>query len=1128
MECIKRVCRRVADWKRSKPHEDQKIVQQQVERLAKKLDQIDTATKKDEKKELQQEIMANIQALEEISNVFPLDIVNRVNRILRKPGNKPSPPDGDPPPLTFPTPVVSTKKFNPEPPTTPTVPLPDLKFPYTEKIYIDKLLMKTLYGANIMSRILGRGGGNHKRMEAESGARVYFRGLGVNDGLGTMTCDSDLRLHVLVKANEPRQSYVVKSILKEIIIKIDEELEEKGDRGGRLLDIPRDANHPFLCMVPLNMLNTTPGEIVTKTSFTVNLKDHHELLNEVETWIRGHGSIETENGDTQSTIIIDGLQLTNHVQWNEIYQPIVEAFNQMIELWQEPTAYWFEDHELVDVSFFGNFDSSNEQRYLDRGSIALQEFSSCGLSSEAVNLFADLLLAGELIDPNTPRQDVANALRSMRGVVRACKEDLLLLTYMKYPWALYANPTNTRVPFTVPEGQEILRKWGRLGVNTSKGLTYRGYLVEWRLPASERDERQFARLGNQVEWDLTAADREYDTLVAKTLPPPSHVEPPLASLDQPFVQVDPTNPLQSLPKQPNGMPRAGIGFANENPLAKNLLAPGQQPPPPPWGLPRYGQQSHFFEQEQGQTPAFQPPPPSGPRPVPTLSKAASSKATSPAVQLRPLGAPSQEQAQDHDQGQPGVLPYPHADPGARPMIPQQHLKQEQEQEQEQEKQQPAYGMSNAAPCSKAAAPSSSLPSRAVPQAPHQTPHQPQQHPQSQPPQPQLYPYPHMESGAYRPPPGVPPPQHGAPPTMQTPPPAPAAPPLVQGSMVPPPQTSMVPPPQQPMVPPHGVGLQLDGYHHPLSYGASAPQTPQGIMGQQSQYHAGLQGQQQPHVVGVPPPMHAMTPPVVTVEPIQHQPKMIDAEVMYFAYVWIPNEVFVASDLRERIAGAGDSHFGHILTKHGIDALELGFEGLPNAQAPENQRLKVTMKSPRIEVVRNAFPDLLDLVQTMVELVAEELGTFQSWQIEQMGARIHTEMFIMNHGLRQEFVAPSQDRDVTDNNVHMNDSDYRRRNQHQPEHGLMDGPIRVSESPSVDGDESEQEDDEGIHERDRDHRIGNIPPGGAVVPLQADLPTEDGEYELVSDEDDDNQGGSTGSESDLTDNEGGRDGKYQPF
>jgi len=300
--------------------------------------------------------------------------------------------------------------------------------------------------------------------------------------------------------------------------------------------------------------------------------------------------------------------------------------------------------------------------------------------------------------------------------------------------------------------------------------------------------------------------------------------------------------------------------------------------------------------------------------------------------------------------------------------------------------------------------------------------------------------------------------------------------------------------------------------------SSLPYDPSSSHGQQEHYAQNgaygnsnhmAQYQQQQQQPGMQP-IHAPQPPAAA----PMEPRMVDADVMYFGHCWIPIEVFPASDLRERIAGAGDSHFGHILTKHGRDVLELGFEGLPNAQAPPNQRLKVTMKSPNYATVRNAFADLLDLVQTMVELVAEELGTFQSWQIEQIGAQIRTEMFVMNHGVRSEVVSRS---------AHVPgklDSDERNKTRVEV--------MNVEESVSDDDEEKSASDDDEVNERDKDHRIMHQQQQQQPAPpaRQAELPAEDGEYELVSDEDDDNAGGSTGSESDLTDHEG--DGKYQPF
>lgn len=53
---------------------------------------------------------------------------------------------------------------------------PDPKFPWCEKIPLQNFFGRTLYGASAMSKVLGRSGTNHKKMEQESGAKVLFRG----------------------------------------------------------------------------------------------------------------------------------------------------------------------------------------------------------------------------------------------------------------------------------------------------------------------------------------------------------------------------------------------------------------------------------------------------------------------------------------------------------------------------------------------------------------------------------------------------------------------------------------------------------------------------------------------------------------------------------------------------------------------------------------------------------------------------------------------------------------------------------------------------------------------------------------------------------------------------------------
>merc|ERR1711933_499835 len=80
-----------------------------------------------------------------------------------------------PPPGAPPKPYVAPKLPKETAPA-----MPENKYPWSEKIFLDHLLTKGMYGLNILSRIIGRSGVNHRKVETESGARVFFRGLGVS------------------------------------------------------------------------------------------------------------------------------------------------------------------------------------------------------------------------------------------------------------------------------------------------------------------------------------------------------------------------------------------------------------------------------------------------------------------------------------------------------------------------------------------------------------------------------------------------------------------------------------------------------------------------------------------------------------------------------------------------------------------------------------------------------------------------------------------------------------------------------------------------------------------------------------------------------------------------------------
>ena len=242
VECVKKVCRRVSDWKKSKPFQEQRTVLALLEQLMIKLEgfaDIDLAKHNKEVQDL-------VKQLNEQTTLFPVEIQDVALSILdmkpptKQPMELPIPP---PPSTPAPKPYVAPKLPKDAPP-----PLPENKYPWQEKIFLDTLLSKGLYGSNVLSRVIGRGGMHHRRMESESGARVFFRGLGVSGRDMDLSDPSDCRLHISVKGEVPQQGKSVRRIIKEIVAELDAELTERSERGeiGPALDNPRipDA-HPF-------------------------------------------------------------------------------------------------------------------------------------------------------------------------------------------------------------------------------------------------------------------------------------------------------------------------------------------------------------------------------------------------------------------------------------------------------------------------------------------------------------------------------------------------------------------------------------------------------------------------------------------------------------------------------------------------------------------------------------------------------------------------------------------------------------------------------------------------------------------------------------------------------------------
>ena len=244
LESVKKVCRRVTDWKKSKSFQEQRNVLTLLEQLMIKLEgfaDIDLAKHNKEVQDL-------VKQLNEHNTLFPVEIQDVALSILdmKPPSKQPVELPVPPPPSTpAPKPYVAPKLPKDPPP-----PMPENKYPWQEKIFLDNILSKGLYGSNVLSRVIGRGGMHHRRMESESGARVFFRGLGVSGRDMELVDPTDCRLHISVKGEVPQQGKSVRRIIKEIVAELDAELAEKGE-AGPALDNPRMPEaHPFGFMLP--------------------------------------------------------------------------------------------------------------------------------------------------------------------------------------------------------------------------------------------------------------------------------------------------------------------------------------------------------------------------------------------------------------------------------------------------------------------------------------------------------------------------------------------------------------------------------------------------------------------------------------------------------------------------------------------------------------------------------------------------------------------------------------------------------------------------------------------------------------------------------------------------------------
>jgi len=547
MECMKRICRRVADWRESKAAQEQRAILNNLEVLQIKLDGFEDPTLAKHHPEVQ----ALVKTLAEQNILWPGELTDLAVSILnmqppKKKADKPTVQVVPPPPAGAPPKPKKVPKLPKDAPP----PMPETKYPWQEKIFLDHLLAKGLYGANILSRIIGRAGANHRRMESESGARVFFRGVGVSAKESDLAEPVDCRLHIAVKGDVPLQAQAVRRIIKDLINEIDNEIAEKGEIGP-LMDRPRDPDaHPFGFLLPKNM-GPEGDNTLLKFKFP---EEDGQALTDMLVWLK-HSKLPLElDTDTQwrTTLQVTPAEPALPDDAPNGAQLVFEAFDRMLRDWAYPCPYWFEEHDLSPTGLWTSLTSHDR----DASPVVLQQGQGVRLSPASIDLFATLLDRADLIS-GIPKETAVETLKRLRGVVRRKAQDEALLLYLAYPWAYHHDVGKSmKLPFSQEQVHNMLVQIGRVGgrpTESNPAPPFRGFVVEW-LPLKGGDQlpegivKTTASLVPPVPAGLAPGEGLPGLPGLPTLPPPAGYQnfqalPPPQQLGQPL-------PGMPLPGQP--------------------------------------------------------------------------------------------------------------------------------------------------------------------------------------------------------------------------------------------------------------------------------------------------------------------------------------------------------------------------------------------------------------------------------------------------------------------------------------------------------------------------------------------------------------------------------------------------
>eukprot|EP00929_Paragymnodinium_shiwhaense_P073944 TRINITY_DN377_c0_g1_i2.p1 TRINITY_DN377_c0_g1~~TRINITY_DN377_c0_g1_i2.p1 ORF type:complete len:2003 (+),score=627.31 TRINITY_DN377_c0_g1_i2:115-6123(+) len=474
LESVKRSCRRLNDWKKSKPAQEQRTVLSTFEHLMIKLEGFEDLSLAKNNMEVQ----SLVKSLNEHATILPGETAELARAIMnmqplhKKAVELPVPP---PPPGPPPKPYVAPKMPKDAAPT-----MPENKYPWCEKIFLDELLAKGMYGSNVLSRVIGRGGAHHRRMESESGARVFFRGLGVSGRDAELNDSSDCRLHILVKGDVPAQGQTVRRILKEIIAALDTEIAEQAI-AGPLLDKPRDVEaHPFGFLLAKGAITTEHDEPL-KFKFP---EEDGQSLNDLLVWLKQAKLPLELDSDTQwrTSLQVTPADPAPPDDAPAQAEAVVEAFNKLLAEWHFPCPYWFEEQDLKPTGLWTSLVADDDVDMDESSAVSLQQGQGVRLSASAAAHFASVLQQCGLVDVS--HAIVVDVLARLRGSIRRHAEDEQLLLFLSYPWAFFAEAMGRglKLPFNKEQTQEMLVDLGRVGgrpTDSCGSPAFRGFIVEW-------------------------------------------------------------------------------------------------------------------------------------------------------------------------------------------------------------------------------------------------------------------------------------------------------------------------------------------------------------------------------------------------------------------------------------------------------------------------------------------------------------------------------------------------------------------------------------------------------------------------------------------------------------------------